>query len=63
MKTEMESVLRAGVSIGKFQAGTVTVESTGMENILGIVKAYVKLRAFSEIHDVEIYLTYANPTQ
>lgn len=63
MKTEMESVIRAGVSIGKFQAGTVTVESTGMDNILGIVKAYVKLRAYSEIHDVEVYLTYANPTQ
>ena len=63
LESELNSALKAGVSLGKYADSYVSVKSEGLDEILGKILIYGKLKAYSEIQDVEIYLTYEYANQ
>lgn len=58
MKTEMQSAINAGAELGKYASGYINIESTGTDLTMGIINVFAVLRAYAEIHDVNIFLTY-----
>jgi len=63
MKSEMETVLKAGASLGKYADAIISVKSDGSDTVLGIVNVYCRLLAYAEIHRVDIYLKYEYANQ